>query len=93
MNKEPTVLIGGLAEIVRAIIPMLLIFGIVHWTDAQTGTIIFFVGVLVSFAEKLFIRSQVISTEIANQQIQEGIKSPQGTTVNQVIKKVEEQNA
>lgn len=93
INKEPTVIIGGLAEIVRAIIPMLLIFSIVHWTDAQTGTIIFLVGVLVSFAEKLFIRSQVTPTAIANKQIQTAIDLPKGgTTVEKVIETTKEQN-
>ena len=85
INREPTVIIGGLAEIARAVIPMLLIFGIVHWTDAQTGTIIFFVGVLVSFAEKLFIRSQVVSTEVANAQIITALKASPDTKVSEVV--------
>lgn len=85
MTKEPTVIIGGIAEIVRAVIPMLLIFGVVHWTDAQTGAIIFFVGVLVSFAEKLFIRSQVVTTDVANSQILTATRLPAGTAVKDVI--------
>lgn len=85
LNKEPTVIIGGLAEIVRAIIPMLLIFGVVHWTDAQTGAIVFFVGVLVSFAEKLFIRSQTVATEVANSQIATAITMPSNSSVKEVI--------
>lgn len=91
MNREPTVLIGSLAEIVRAIIPMLLIFGVIRWTDVQTGTVIFFVGVLVSVAEKLFIRSQVVPTDKANAQIKIGIDGPSTATVAQVIRKEENQ--
>lgn len=89
MNKEPTVIIGGIAEIVRAIIPMLLIFGLIHWTDPQTGAVIFFVGVLVSFAEKLFIRAQTVPTDKANAQIVTAIRGPETATVEQVIAKTE----
>lgn len=92
MTKEPTVLIGGLAEIVRAIIPMLLIFSVVHWTDAQTGSIIFFVGVIVAFAEKLFVRSQVVPAEVANSQIATAVRMPTDSTVEQVIAKNEREN-
>lgn len=93
MNREPTVIIGGIAEIVRAIIPMLLIFGVIHWTDVQTGAVIFFVGVLVGFAEKLFTRSQVVPTEKANSQIATAISMPASSTVEQVIAKEERLSA
>lgn len=89
INKEPTIIIGGIAEIVRAVIPMLLIFGIVHWTDPQTGAVIFFVGVLIGFAEKLFTRSQTVSTQTANSQITTALRLPEGTSVEAVIAKTE----
>lgn len=91
-GREPAVIIGGLADIVRAIIPMLLIFGVIAWTDQQTGAVIFFVGVLVGVAEKLFIRSQVVPTETANEQIRTAVSMPTGTSVKEVIAETEAQN-
>jgi hypothetical protein len=89
MNKEPTVIIGGIAEIVRAIIPLLLIFGLIHWTDEQTGAVVLFVGVIVGFAEKLYTRTQVIPTETANAQINTAIRMPPDSTLKEVIDKTE----
>lgn len=86
LNKEPTVIIGGFAEIVRAIVPMLLIFGVVHWTDAQTGTVIFLVGVLVSVAEKWFVRQQVVPVGVRDSQIEKAVSMPEGTSVGAVIR-------
>jgi hypothetical protein len=89
VNKEPTVIIGGIAEIVRAIIPLLLIFGLIHWTDEQTGAVVLFVGVLVGFAEKLYTRTQVIPTTTANAQINTAIRMPSDSTLKEVIDKTE----
>ncbi len=70
LNSEPTVYIGGVAEIIRAIIPMLLVFGVIHWTDVQTGAVVLVVGVCVGVAEKWFTRSQTVSTTVADKQIE-----------------------
>ncbi len=85
INREPTVIIGGIAEVVRAIIPMLLVFGIIHWTDVQTGAVILVVGVCVGFAEKLFTRSQVVPTETANAQIKTALKASPDTKVSEIV--------
>lgn len=90
MNKEPTVIIGGIAEIVRAIIPMLLIFGIIHWTDPQTGAVIFFVGVLVSSVEKLFIRAQTVPTVVADKQIDIAKASDERTANSLIIQQAKD---
>lgn len=93
MNKEPTVIIGAVAEIIRAIIPVMLIFGYLNWTDPQIGQVMLLIGVIVAVGEKLFVRSQVVPTQVANAQIQTGIDSPTGTTVPQVIAKTAEDAA
>lgn len=84
-GKEPTVIIGALAEVVRAIIPLLLIFGYLNWNDQQIGQVMLFIGVFVGFLNVLFTRSQVTPTETANAQIVTAIASPSGTTVKEVI--------
>lgn len=89
LGKEPAVIIGGIAEIIRAVIPMMIIFGFLQWTDNQTAQVMLVIGVAVAVGEKLFTRSQVVPTEKANAQIQTGIDSPVNTTVAQVIAKTE----
>lgn len=91
-GREPAVLIGGIAEIVRAIIPMMIIFGFLQWTDNQTAQVMLVIGVAVAVGEKMFTRSQVVPTETANAQIAVGIQSPKGTTVDQVIAKQERES-
>lgn len=84
-GREPAVIIGGIAEIIRAVIPMLIIFGYLQWTDNQLAQVMLVIGVAVAVGEKWFTRSQVVPTERANEQIQRAIESPSSTTVEQVI--------
>ena len=85
IDKEPTVIIGGLAEIARAIVPLLIIFGYINWTDNQVAQVMLVIGVVVGVAEKWFTRSQTVPTIVANEQIEQGINSPKGTSVKDVI--------
>lgn len=89
LGREPAVIIGGIAEIIRAVIPMMIIFGFLQWTDNQTAQVMLVIGVAVAVGEKWFTRSQVVPTEKANAQIQTGIDSPSNTTVAQVIAQTE----
>jgi hypothetical protein len=89
LGKEPAVIIGGIAEIIRAVIPMLIIFGFLQWTDNQLAQVMLVIGVAVAVGEKWFTRSQVVPTETANAQIQMGINSPTGTKVSEVIARTE----
>lgn len=93
INKEPAAIIGGLAEVIKSVFPLLLAFGIITWTSPQIGQVMFLIGVVVGFAEKLFIRQSVVSPDTANKQIQEGINSPKGTKIETVIAKVEANDA
>lgn len=89
LGREPAVIIGGIAELIRAVIPMMIIFGFLQWTDNQTAQVMLVIGVAVAVGEKWFTRSQVVPTEKANAQIQTGIDSPSNTTVAQVIAQTE----
>ena len=89
LGREPAVIIGGIAELIRAVIPMLIIFGYLQWTDNQLAQVMLVIGVAVAVGEKWFTRSQVVPTEKANAQIQTGIDSPSNTTVAQVIAQTE----
>ncbi len=90
MVKEPTVIIGALSEVVRAIIPLLIIFNILHWTPEQIAQVLLFVGVLVKSAEVMYTRSQVVPTVVANKQIETATTMAPGTPVEAVIKATKE---
>lgn len=88
-GKEPAVILGALSEVVRAVIPTLIIFGYIQWTGEQVAQFMLLAGVVIGFFNVLLTRSQVVPTVTANEQIQEGINSPAGTTVNEVIARTE----
>jgi len=89
MKQEPAVIAKVLEEIVRAAIPMALIFGWVHWTEAQTGTVMLFIGVLTGAVSMLFTRSQTTAPDTMDKLIREAVKSDVGTTPEQVKAAVE----
>jgi hypothetical protein len=89
LGKEPTVILKVIEEIIRAAIPLALIFGWVHWTEAQTGTVVLFVGVLVGGLSVLATRSQVTPDPKVDALIKEAVKSPPHTTVETVKTAVE----
>lgn len=90
-GREPAVIIGGMAEIIRAVIPMMIIFGLLQWTDKETAQVMLVIGVAVAVGEKWFTRSQVVPTETANAQIKLAIAGPSDAKVSEVIKKEEAQ--
>lgn len=92
LGKEPTVVLGALGEVVRAVIPMLILFNIIFWDDKQVAGVMLVVGVAIKFFEVVLTRSQVVSTETANSQIATAIRMPNTATVNEVIKAEEKQN-
>jgi hypothetical protein len=92
LGKEPAVIIGGVAEIIRAVIPMMIIFGYLSWTDNQLAQVMLVIGVAVAVGEKWFTRSQVVPTDKANAQIETAIRMPAGSTLKEVIKKEERES-
>lgn len=92
LNKEPAVILGSLSEVVRAIIPTLIIFGFIQWTGDQVAQVMLLVSVVVGFLNTALTRSQVVSTETANAQIETAIRMPSNATVQQVIAKQERES-
>jgi hypothetical protein len=91
-EKEPTVILGALAEVIRQIIPMLIIFGIIQWTGEQVAQVMAVVSAAIAMFTILLTRSQVVSNEKANAQIETAIRMPTDTTVKQVIAKQERES-
>lgn len=86
-GKEPAVILGALSEVIKAIIPMLIIFGFIQWSGEQVAQVMLVVGVGIGFLNVLLTRSQVVPTEKANAQIETAIRMPATSNVEDVIKK------
>jgi len=94
MNREPVAIIHLLAGLALLVIPVLMGFSIVHWTQEQSGLVIGLVNGAVVVLAGYFTRNNVVPLAKANEQIQAAIDTPKGTaTVDQVIEKVENKNA
>ena len=83
-TKEPTIVLGALSEVIKAVIPMLIIFGFIHWTGEQVAQVMLVVGVTIAFFNVLLTRSQTTSEPTVNALIKEAVKSPEGTTPAEV---------
>jgi len=88
-GKEPTVILGALSEVIRQIVPMLIIFGVIAWSGEQVAQFMLVVGSAISLFTILLTRSQVVPTEKANAQIETAIRMPASASVGDVIKKEE----
>lgn len=91
--KEPVVIIDAIAEVLKQVIPLLIIFGVIHWTDQQIAQTILVLGVIITAIKTMITRQTVVPIATANRQIAEGINSPPNTTVDQVKERVEAKNA
>jgi len=59
MTKEPVTYSAGIVAIANAIIPVLMLFGVIDWTPEQTGAVILAIGVITTTVGAWFARSQV----------------------------------
>lgn len=91
LNKEPTVILGAGAEMIRQVIPALVVFGFLNWTGEKTAAFSMIVGGAVTFLQVLLTRNEVVSNEKANAQIRTAIDMPATATVPQVIAKEKRQ--
>ena len=85
LNDEPAAVFGGLAEVLRQLIPMLILFGVIGWSKEQLVGAMAFISVFLTFLTILFTRSSTIPIGRANSQIETAVSMPEGTTVKQVI--------
>ena len=85
VNDEPAAVFGGIAEVIRQTLPMLILFGVVTWSKEQLVAVMAFVSVFLTFLTILFTRSSTIPVARANSQIETAVSMPEGTTVKEVI--------
>lgn len=70
INREPAAILGGLSEVVRAIIPTLIIFGYIQWSGDQVAQVMLLTSVIVGFFNVLLTRSQVVPVQVADKQME-----------------------
>lgn len=88
-NKNPTIVINAVAELVRVVIPMLIVFGILHWTDQQIAAVMLVVGVAVTSLATVLTRAQVTPNERVDALITTATEQPAGTPV-EAVKAIQE---
>lgn len=93
MNKNPTIILNGLSELLRQVLPLLVVIGVVHLEPEKLAGLISIIGLVLAFITTTVLRNQVTPNETADKQIVEAIKSPAGTSIQTIKDKVEEKNA
>lgn len=83
-EKEPAVIFNGIGEIFRSVVPCLILFGLIHWTDQQIAAVFLVVSVILSFLTTLLTRSQSTSTDTMNTLIKTAVKMPTDSTIAEV---------
>jgi len=84
-QREPAVIFNGVAELLRQLVPLLIVFGFIHWTDVQIAAVFAFSSVALTFLTTIATRSQTVSTQTANAQIETALRLPASTPVAQVV--------
>lgn len=86
LGREPAVILGGISEVVRAVIPTLIIFGLIHWTSEQVAQFMLLVSVLVGTLTATLTRSQTVPAVTADKQIEIAKASPIDRPTEEIIK-------
>lgn len=89
-GKEPAVLSNGISEILRALLPVAILFGWIHWTDQQIAAVMLFGGVVLGFCTTLLTRSQTVSTSTADKQIEIAKASSVDTPTSLIIQQAKD---
>lgn len=90
-TKEPTVIINGLAELLRQLLPLMVAVGLFNLPQDKLTAWNMIISLTLAFVSTILLRQNVVSPATANEQIKTAINSPTGTTVQQVIDKTKEE--
>ncbi|MEA2023320.1 MAG: hypothetical protein U9N79_03395 [Actinomycetota bacterium] len=59
MKKEPVAILGGIVALIGAIIPALVLFGLIDWTPDQVAAAMLVVSTAAPVVGSLFARTKV----------------------------------
>lgn len=83
-GKDPAVFFGGIGELIRAIVPMLVLFGLIVWSPEQIAAVFLVVSVCLTFLTTMFTRNAVTPTVTSDALIKTAVNMPADSTVAQV---------
>ncbi len=81
LGREPNIVLGALAEVIKAVIPMLVIFRVFHWTAEQVAQVMLVVGVSVAALNTMLTRAQTVSVAKSDELIKTAVAMPEGTRI------------
>lgn len=91
-NRNPTLILNGLSELARQILPLLVVVGIVHLSPEKLAGTIAIISFVIAFVSTTLLKSQVTPNETTDQLVRTAVRSPTGTSVQEVKDKVEATN-
>lgn len=91
-NKNPTIILNGLSELARQMLPLLVVLDLIHLTDTKLAALTMIISITLAFVSTIILKGSVTPNETSDQLVREGVRSPTGTTVTEIKEKVEAAN-
>ena len=70
IKQEPTIVINALSEMLRQLLPLLVILGVFNLTPDKLSALSIAIGLVLGFFTTLFTRSQTVPIAVADKQIE-----------------------
>ena len=96
INKEPTIVINSLSEMLRQLLPALVILGVINISSEKQAALSVAIGLVLGFFTTLLSRNAVVPTAIAvpkdtsDARIETALRMPSTASVGEVIRATEE---
>lgn len=88
-NREPTTIINGLSELLRQILPLLVVVGVIKLGPEQLAGWVSIIGLVLTFVTTALLRSQVVPNAKADAQIRTALRMDADSSVGDVVSKTE----
>jgi len=85
IKTEPTIVINALSETIRQLLPLLVVLDVIHLSSEKLAALSIAIGLVLGFFTTLFTRTQVVSVDTANKQIEIAKVSDASTPTAQII--------
>lgn len=89
-NREPTVIINGLSELLRQILPLLVVVGLVQLSPEKLAGLVSITGLVLAFISTTLLRSQTVAAVVADKQIEIAKAADVNTPTSIIIERAKE---
>jgi len=90
IKQEPTIVINALSEMLRQLLPLLVILGVFRLTPDKLSALSIAIGLVLGFFTTVFTRSQTVSLDTANKQIEIAKVSDASTPTETIVQQAKE---